>query len=145
MKKHSHQAPRAAATTPGTAATQDWIKWMRTALANVAKSAPTTMMPFYDSELRELRVATIVVKRFTQASDAQEIILTVLQEQDWCRSIDDPVPVKDDQVAKQRLRMAVANLNRRQRVPLLHFSVIRQGTGVACQFRDDGDGDLLSL
>jgi hypothetical protein len=91
--------------------------------------------PRYEARLRELRVGEAVVKRFTQKSDGQEIILLAFQEEGWPQVIDDPLMVKDDQEAKQRLRRAVDNLNRRQRVPLLHFHVIRQGTAVAWEFR----------
>jgi hypothetical protein len=35
----------------------------------------TAETPFYDNDRRELRLGTIVVKCFTQGSDAQEIIL----------------------------------------------------------------------
>jgi hypothetical protein len=95
---------------------------------------------FYDNDRRELRLGTIVVKCFTQGSDAQEIILASFQEENWCRNIDDPLPVKHNQDPPQRLRRAVDNLNRRQRAPLLHFQVIRQGTGVAWTFLEDSDG-----
>jgi hypothetical protein len=91
--------------------------------------------PRYEARLRELRVGEAVVKRFTQKSDGQEIILLAFQEEGWPQVIDDPLMVKDDQEAKQRLRRAVDNLNRRQREPLLHFRVIRQGTAVAWEFR----------
>lgn len=92
--------------------------------------------PIYDMGRRELRVGTIVVKCFTQRSDAQEIILASFQEENWRRSIDDPLPVKSNQDPRQRLRRAVDNLNRRQRAPLLHFQVIGQGTSVAWTFRE---------
>jgi len=134
MSKHHHQATRAA-TAAATAATDPWLEWVKTVLANSTQQ-PTATTPFYDRELRELRVGPILVKRFTQASDAQEILLLVFQEENWGRCIDDPLPVKDEQEAKQRLRAAVYNLNRRQRVPLLHFRVIWRGTGVAWEFRE---------
>jgi hypothetical protein len=99
-----------------------------------------TRGPCYDAERRELRFEGEVVKCFMQESDAQEVILMAFEEERWPRSIDDPLPVKEGQDRKQRLRMAVANLNRRQRVPLLHFSVVRQGTGVAWELRDAREG-----
>lgn len=96
MKKHCQQAPRNSATMATTAATEHWMEWMKTALSSSAKPTTTTT-PSYDSDLRELRVGSILVKRFTQASDAQEVILAAFQEENWCRCIDDPPPVKDDQ------------------------------------------------
>ncbi|HEY7427334.1 MAG TPA: hypothetical protein VH682_24080 [Gemmataceae bacterium] len=97
-------------------------------------------MPCFDAALRELRVGGLVIKRFTQQSDAQELIVTAFQEEDWSPAIDDPLTGKAEQDPKQRLRRAVDNLNRRQRVPLLQFRVLYQGTGVAWEFRDGSDG-----
>ena len=133
MSKHRHQATQAATTAADAHATDPWLEWVKTVLANTTQQ-PTATTPFYDRELRELRVGPILVKRFTQASDAQEILLLVFQEENWGRCIDDPLPVKDEQEAKHRLRAAVYNLNRRQRVPLLPFRVIRRGTGVFSGF-----------
>jgi hypothetical protein len=96
-------------------------------------------MPCYDRERHELRIGDTVVKRFTQESDAQEVIVQAFQEENWCRVIDDPLTGKAGQDAKQRVRTAVANLNRRQRVPLLRFGVLRQGRGVSWEFRADSD------
>ncbi len=87
----------------------------------------------------ELRVGAVVVKRFTQRSDAQELIVEAFQEQNWSRTIDDPLSGKVDQEPRERLRTAVANLNRRQRVCLLHFRVLGQGTGVEWEFRAERD------
>jgi hypothetical protein len=95
--------------------------------------------PFYDEDLHELRVGDRVVKCFTQESDAQEVIVKAFQEENWCQCIDDPLTGKAGQEPKERLRMAVANLNRRQRMLLLHFRVIRQGTGVGWEFHDASD------
>jgi hypothetical protein len=102
---------------------------------NGEASSKRRKKPRYEAKLRELRVGEVVVKSFTQKSDGQEIILLAFQEQGWSTIIDDPLMVKDDQDAKECLRRAVDNLNRRQRVPLLHFRVIHQGTGVAWEFR----------
>src|SRR5947209_1865553 len=93
-------------------------------LKNGARHA-SGRVPFYDSDRRELRVGEIVIKCFTQGSDAQEVILTTFQEENWARRIDDPLPGKEGQERKQRLRTAVTNLNRRQRVPVLRFHVIQ--------------------
>ena len=95
--------------------------------------------PCYEEGRRELRIGDRVVKRFTQQSDAQEIIVKAFQEENWCRTLDDPLTGKSGQEAKQRLRTAVANLNRRQRVPLLRFRVIRQGSGIEWEFREASD------
>lgn len=93
--------------------------------------------PCYDAERRELRVGDRIIKCFTQKSDAQEIILQTFQELNWQPLIDDPLPGKHSQDAKERLRTTVKNLNRRQRLPLLCFRVRRQGTAVLWEFRNE--------
>ncbi|HEY7157590.1 MAG TPA: hypothetical protein VH575_26780 [Gemmataceae bacterium] len=95
--------------------------------------------PCYDERLRELRIGEVVVKCFTQKSDGQEIILMAFQEEGWPQVLDDPLTGKEEQDPQQRLRRAVDNLNRRQRVPLLHFGVRGQGTAVIWEFRQESD------
>lgn len=107
---------------------------------NEQRNGGQERMPSFNATLRELRVGALVVKRFTQQSDAQELIVMAFQEEGWSPAIDDPLTGKVEQDPKQRLRRAVDNLNRRQRVPLLQFRVIYQGTGVAWEFRDGSDG-----
>ena len=137
MRKHSYPTPR---TSPKTTrrAGRERLREPNNPFSANSNPQATTATPFYDSDRRKLHVGTIV-KCFTQGSDAQEIILASFQEEDWCHSIYDPLPVKDDQDAKQRLRRAVNNLNRRQRVHLLHFQVIRQDTGVAWELLENSD------
>lgn len=140
MRKHNRPTRPAFAQAQGTTARERWHEWIVTLLANGVQQTRVAT-PFYDSERRQLRVGKILVKRFTQASDAQEILLMVFQEESWCRCIDDPLPVKDGQEVKQRLRTAVTNLNRRQWVPLLRFRVMNRGTGVAWEFLADNNGE----
>lgn len=138
MKKHSNPVPRTSAKTAH--ARRNRPEERRKHFSAKPRQGAPAQTPFYDNDRRELRVGTIAVKCFTQGSDAQEIILASFQEESWCRSIDDPLPVKNNQDPQQRVRRAVDNLNRRQRAPLLHFQVIRQGTGVAWRFLEDSDG-----
>ncbi len=134
MKKLGNPVPRTAAEAARVRRKRP--QKPSTFLSTEGRQRATAEIPFYDKDRRELRVGTMVVKCFTQRSDAQEIILASFQEENWCQSIDDPLPVKNNQDPPQRLRRAVDNLNRRQRVSLLHFQVIRQGTGVAWTFRE---------
>jgi hypothetical protein len=130
MRKHGKRGRKASAKT------------VRSSTADSSRSRgkpSAASRPCYDRKHRELRVGSIVVKWFTQASDAQEIVLTAFQEQRWPRTIDDPLPGKEGQERKQRLRTAVANLKRRQRVPMLRFRVLRQGTAIAWEFRQASD------
>jgi hypothetical protein len=107
----------------------------RSRKVSLFKRSRAVKKPCYDTDLRELRVSKVLVKCLTQASDAQEVILAAFEEENWPHCIDDPLTGKGEQERKQRLRTAVANLNRRQRVPLLHFLVRRQGSAVAWEFR----------
>ena len=137
MRKLDNRTPRTSTKTKRAAKSKRSRKRSDPVSTNGAKHAK--MKPFYDSELRRLYVGTTEVKRFMQASDAQEILVLVFQEENWRRRIDDPLPVKHNQDPPQRLRAAVCNLNRRQHVPLLHSRVIHKGTGVAWQFREGND------
>lgn len=137
MKKHGSPVLRTSAKPAGARRNRSQVG--RELASAKARQQARAERPFYDNDRRELRVGTVVVKCFTQRSDAQEIILASFQEENWCRCIDDPLSRKAGQDAKQRLRTAVANLNRRQRVLLLHFEVIRQGTGVAWRLLADSD------
>ena len=92
-------------------------------------------MPYYDADRRELRVGKRLVKRLTQTSDAQELILLAFQEEHWPYRIDDPLRIKDERDPKRRLATTVANLNRRQREPLIQFGVTCQGTAVTWECR----------
>lgn len=91
--------------------------------------------PCFEAASRELRFGSMVLKRFQQESDAAEIILLAFEEENWSPRIDDPLPVKDGQEPKQRLRTTITNLNRRLREPLLRFHVLRQATAVSWEFR----------
>jgi hypothetical protein len=134
MRRHAQRGRPASAKTLRTSRRPQPARQLAPISANGREhcSRPT---PCYDSARRELRVGDIVVKRFTQRSDAQEMILQAFEEENRCEVIDDPLPGKKGQDARQRLRTAIANLNRRHRAPLLQFRVRRLGTAVAWEFR----------
>jgi hypothetical protein len=137
MNKQGNPAPRTAGKSAR--ARRNRPPERNTSISAKDRQRATAETPIYAIDRRELRVGTIIVKCFTQRSDAQEIILASFQEENWCPNIDDPLPVKHNQDPQQRLRRAVDNLNRRQRTRLLHFQVIRQGTGVAWRFLENSD------
>ncbi len=83
--------------------------------------------PRWDKDLRELRWRGLLVKRFVNRADSQELILEALEEEDWPPRIDDPLPREPGQDASQRLHDAVRGLNRNQVHPVLVFR--RDGTG----------------
>src|SRR5262245_12360218 len=62
--------------------------------------------PCHDQERGELRLGSVVVKHFTQESDAQGTILRAFQDENGPPCIDDPLSGKEGQDPKQRLRTA---------------------------------------
>lgn len=77
--------------------------------------------PSWSSERRELRFGPVLIKRFTQPADAQEIVLAAFEEEGWPHRIDDPLPQSQGIDPKQRLHKVIGNLNRAHRVPILRF------------------------
>lgn len=98
-----------------------------------------TMRPTWDADLRELRLGSIVLKRFTRTASAQELLLAALQEEHWKPVIDDPLPVRPGADAKRRLRETVKSLNKSQNPRRIQFSVTGDGTKVAWQVVDQND------
>lgn len=90
MGMHRNPVPRNSAKT-ARAASRECLREQNDAFLADDTRRP---IPFFDSDRHELRVGTIVVKHFTQRSDAQEIILASFQEENWCQSIDDPLTCK---------------------------------------------------
>jgi len=76
---------------------------------------------------RVLWAGTKVVKKFRQPAESQETILLAFEELYWDHEMDDPLSPSPDIDAKQRLRQTIANLNRHQINPLIHF--FGNGTG----------------
>jgi len=60
--------------------------------------------PDWDRDRHELRIASIVVKRFTIPSVDEESVLTAFEEQGWPARIDDPLPRCDGSAQTTRLR-----------------------------------------
>jgi hypothetical protein len=92
------------------------------------KKKPVT--PFYDPQNRTLVFAGVPVKEFHRPSANQELLLRALQEQQWQRRMDDPLPPVEGMDAKKRLSDTVYHLNKNQKHHLLLFSCDGTGTGV---------------
>jgi hypothetical protein len=86
--------------------------------------------PHWDPALRVLRLGGTVIKRLNRAAPNQEAILSAFQEEGWPARIDDPIPPKDDLVAKCRLRDAIRWLNRNLEPRLLRFYGDGSGEGI---------------
>ncbi len=91
-------------------------------------------VPDWDADGRELRLGEVVVKRFRQPAELQELILTVFQEDNWTRRIDSPIHGDSERQAQDRLRDAVKRLNRQQN-PLIRFRLDGRGQGVLWELR----------
>jgi hypothetical protein len=82
------------------------------AAAFIRNSASRRHKPAWDSNLRELRVGKLVIKRFRKPACNQVTVLASFQELRWCRRIDDPLPGNSGSDPKRRLRDTVFTLNR---------------------------------
>jgi hypothetical protein len=57
------------------------------------KSPPVArLVPFWDAETRELWLGEHLVKRFRQPAENQVRILAAFEEENWPKSLSDPLP-----------------------------------------------------
>ncbi len=91
---------------------------------------PSTPLPKWNVEHRELQVNEVVVKRFRVPAPNQELILSSFQEEGWPDRIDDPLPPAADIDPKRRLHSAINSLNRNQKTSLVRFHGDGNGSGV---------------
>ena len=89
-------------------------------------------VPIWDTKNRELRLGSILVKRFKWPAANQEQILQAFQEEGWPAQIDDPLPPDPRICPKRRLHDTIKCLNRRQ-------------VNGAIKFRGDGTGQGVLL
>jgi hypothetical protein len=95
------------------------------------KTAARRPNPTWDSDLRQLRVGKLVIKRFRQPARNQVAVLAAFQELRWCRRIDDPLTGHSDCEPKRRLRDTVFALNRHHVTRnVLVFEADGTGTGI---------------
>jgi hypothetical protein len=92
------------------------------------KRMPVT--PVYVSQLRTLVFVGVLVKEFHRPSANQELLLRALQEQQWERRMDDPLPPLEGMDAKKRLSDTVYHLNKHQKHRLILFACDGTGTGL---------------
>jgi hypothetical protein len=95
------------------------------------KTAARRPKPTWDSDLRELRVGKLVIKRFRQPAQNQVTVLASFQELLWTRRIDDPLTGDGEVEPKRRLRDTVFALNRNHvSARVLVFEADGTGTGI---------------
>jgi len=88
--------------------------------------------PRFDGEF--LPVRRVIVKHFQKPSASPIAILLAFEEEKWKRQIDNPLPPNGRGYAKQRLHTTINNLNRFQRVSLIHFFACRMGEGIGWEW-----------
>ena len=86
--------------------------------------------PHWDAARRELSFGDRTVKRFHVPAKNQELILAAFQENNWPRSIDDPLAEDFGIDPKIRLNDVVYRLNHKQLARLIRFHVNGHGSGV---------------
>jgi hypothetical protein len=103
-------------------------------LADNGRAPSTSLVPKWDSEMRELSVGIVLVKAFHRPAPRQETVLSAFQEQRWAKRVDDPLSRLSDRDAKHCLHDTINHLNRNLLEPLLHFFGDGTGCGVRWQF-----------
>jgi len=86
--------------------------------------------PLWCPPENRLFLGNLLVKQFRRPAPHQQLILTVFQEEDWPRRIDDPLPPSQDIVPSRRLHEAIAGLNRHQSNAVMRFSSDGFGKGI---------------
>src|SRR5262249_36154033 len=92
--------------------------------------------PRWDPDRKELRFGDCVINQFRWAAANHEPVLMPLEEENWPRRIDDPLPQKLNQEPKARLHDTIKCLNRNHRKRLVHFSGDGTGEGIVWAFLD---------
>lgn len=99
-------------------------------------------LPTWDESKRELRVGSVVVKRFHKPSPNQELILTAFEEQNWQHRIFDPIPYHPDICPTERLRATIRSLNQRHESPVIRFHGDGSGQAITWTFVAEQPSDI---
>jgi hypothetical protein len=92
--------------------------------------ADRSLVPWWDRDRREVRLAGILVKQFKSPAPNQEAILAAFEEEGWPPRIDDPISPQFGQDPKRRLHDTINALNRNQKTRLIDFLGDGSGQGV---------------
>jgi hypothetical protein len=96
---------------------------------------PSLQTPLWDKVRHELKLGSILVKKFKWRASNQEAILSAFQEDGWPAHIFDPLVPHADINPKRRLSDAIKCLNRKQVAPRIRFSGDGTGQGVLWEVR----------
>jgi hypothetical protein len=108
------------------------------AQSQASAEPPARVVPRWDGDMQELRVAGVIVKQFKVPAPNQEMILSAFQEENWPVRIDDPLPPHPDQDAKRRLHDTIVSLNRNHKSRFIRFMGDGTGEGVRWTLVTDG-------
>ncbi len=93
------------------------------------------LVPRYNKEERVFSWGAHLLKCFRQPAGNQELILAAAEELGWPEWFDDPLPRAPGTNPKRRLHDTIQDLNRRQRIYLVHFKGEGNGTGIGWEYR----------
>ncbi|MGD9722710.1 MAG: hypothetical protein AB7O59_15360 [Pirellulales bacterium] len=93
--------------------------------------------PRWDRNRRELRVGSMLVKRYNVASLDQESVLAAFEEAGWQSRIDNPLPCQEELARKTRLQETVHLLNHLQKRTLVRFFGDTSGQSILWEFHRD--------
>jgi hypothetical protein len=103
--------------------------------AAAPESGKELILPKWDEQRQELRVAQYVIKRFKVPAHTQGVILSAFEEESWPARIDDPLPGHPELDRKRRLHNTINALNRNQVHSLIRFLGDGRGQGVRWEFQ----------
>ncbi|MCG8584087.1 MAG: hypothetical protein MI757_05185 [Pirellulales bacterium] len=86
--------------------------------------------PAWRSEVAELSVGGVLVKRYRVPAPNQQTILSAFEEEGWPARIDDPLPLKPEREPRRTLHDTINSLNARQVNTLVRFVGDGSGEGV---------------
>lgn len=92
--------------------------------------------PRWDSELNELRMDQVLIKRFRWQAVNQATVLCAFEEEGWPERIDDPLSPQPGLDSKNRLHDTIKCLNRGHKIPLIRFRGDGTGQGIIWEMVD---------
>jgi hypothetical protein len=110
-------------------------RWDNQLPATGNDAPPALLTPQWDTDRRKLWYREQLVKWYRQPAELQETILTAFEEDGWPPRMDDPLPMVDGIVPRERLHDTLKRLNRDQVTPLLLFRRDGSGEGVTWEGR----------
>jgi hypothetical protein len=109
----------------------------KSTISQQVSTAVLPMAPYWDATRGQLRWGHLVVKQFRQPAESQQTILAAFEEEGWPPRIDNPLPGRGKQEARERLHDAIIRLNRHQQASVIRFNRDGRGEGACWQRHPD--------